>query len=404
MCHALISAFVTIPNGVAAVARAADGGAWLRMMLVRDIRDIAVHSASGHAPEVVFEAVAPAGRSAPMPPCFVLGPASPQNLWDIAAQIETPAVGCYALLGAYVAPTGIAIREGVAFHDDTFLHPRHHVVAISDRLNAEQMPVRDVAGPLAVIYGPAHETWGHWLTDFLPRLWVLQAAGHDVAALRFLVPADLRPFAWELLRLCGLRHDQLVIYDHWQELIRTDLLLMPTGLRLVNRLAPCFTAANAFWTGRVRAAAGVPAAAGFAGLYVSRDASPQGRLLQNRGVVAEIVAAHGLRTVCAERLTVAGQVALFSGAGLIVGEYGSGLHNSVFAPVGAAVVALRGTARHPDFVQSGIATALGQALGYVFGVTDRGETDMSFSVNPEVLARGLKLMGLRPGALPLDPL
>ena len=367
-------------------------------MLVRDIRDIAVHTASARPPAVSFRAVAPAGQSAPRPPCFVLGPATSQNLWDIAGQIETPQAGCYVLEGASVAPTGIAVSEGVAFHSDAFLHPRHHVVAISDRLNADKPQPRHVPGPLAVIYGPAHETWGHWLTDFLPRLWVLQEAGYDLTTTRFLLPFDLRPFARELLLLCGLREDQFVIYDHWRELILTDLLLMPTGLRVLNRLAPCFAQATALWTSRMRAGAGVAEGqGGRSGLYLSRDASPQGRLLQNRAVVASVMAANGLQTVCPETLPVAEQVALFSTAGLIVGEYGSGLHNSVFAPPGGAVIALRGTARHPDFVQTGIATALQQELGYAFGITDWGETDQSFSVDPVVLQRALDLMKLRQG-------
>jgi capsular polysaccharide biosynthesis protein len=378
-----------------AIARRVRAGAQMCGMQVRDIRDIAVHVAEGRAPPVTFREVAPAGQSAVLPPRFVLGPAVPQNLWDIFGQIETPAVGCYALRGARVAPTGIAVCEDVAFHSDAFLHPRHHVVAVIDRLNAEVLPVRDVPGPLAVVYGPAHETWGHWLTDFLPRLWVLREAGYELADIRFLVPADLRPFAWDLLRLCGVEAAQCVVYDHWREVIRTDLLLMPTGLRRLNRLAPCFAAATSFWTGLARERAGPAAAAAAAPrLYLSRDASPQGRKLQNRAVVAAVVAQVGLEPVCPERLAVAEQVALFSGASLIVGEYGSGLHNSVFAPPGAAVVALRGTSRHPDFVQTGIATALQQSLGYVFGITDGGEAEQSFSVDPMLLQRALRLMSL----------
>jgi capsular polysaccharide biosynthesis protein len=362
-------------------------------MQVRDIRDIAAHVAEGRAPAVVFTEVAPPARSAPRPPRFLLGPATPQNLWDIFGQTETPAVGCYLLRGATVAPTGIAVCEGVAFHGEAFLHPRHHVVAISDRLNAETPPVRDVPGPLAVVYGPAHETWGHWLTDFLPRLWVLLEAGYNLADMRFLLPADLRPFAWELLRLCGVERAQCVIYDHWRELIRTDLLLMPTGLRVLNRLAPCFAAATAYWTRRARERAGAVPEAG-PGLYLSRDASPQGRKLQNRAAVAAVVEAAGLVPVHPEHLAVAEQVALFSSAALIVGEYGSGLHNSVFAPPGAAVVALRGTSRHPDFVQTGIATALQQRLGYVFGITDGAEAEQSFSIDPVLLRQALRLMSL----------
>jgi capsular polysaccharide biosynthesis protein len=366
-------------------------------MLVRDIRDIAADAALGRSPNVSFRQIAEAAHSAPRPPRFVLGPVTAHNLASIFGQTATPAAGCYVLKDATVAPTGIAISGQVAYHAESFLHPRHHVVAISDRLNADKPPPRDVPGPLAVIYGPAQETWGHWLVDFLPRLWVLREAGFALAELHFLLPQDLPPFARELLQLCGITDAQVVTYDHWRELIHTDLLLMPTGLRTANRLAPCFAGATAFWTGQVRENLGLKVDGGGEGaaLYLSRDASPQGRKLQNRTIVAAVMAENSLRTVCPETLSVAEQVALFSGAGLIVGEYGSGLHNSVFSPASTAVIALRGTSRHPDFVQTGIATALGQDLGYVFGITDGGEAEQSFSVDPVLLKSAMALMRLR---------
>jgi capsular polysaccharide biosynthesis protein len=366
-----------------------------RPMLVHDIKELSAHVASASAPAMSFHEIAPAGRSPMHPPRFILGPVAAHNLQDIFSHTATPAAGCYTIQGSHVAPTGFPVRDGVAFHAEAFLHPRHLVVAISDRLNAESPPVRDVAGPLAVICGPAHETWGHWLIDFLPRLWVLHQSGHDLARLRYLVPADLRPFAADLLRLCGIRDDQLVAYDHWRETIRTDVLLLPTSLRQGNRLAPCFTSATQFWTARARQEAGVAAHTGAGDqIYLTRDASPQGRMLQNRGPVAAVAAAAGLRAVHPETMSVAEQIALFSRATLFAGEYGSGLHNSVFAPPGARVVALRGTARHPDFIQSGLSTALAQDLGYVFGPTAGAEDSQSFSIDPNLFQLALHLANL----------
>lgn len=362
------------------------------MVLVRDIRDIAVHAASNRAPRVAYHPVAAELHSPVPPPLFLLGPANEDVLWQIFGETRTPAVGCYAIEDATLAPTGIAIKDGVAFHADAFLHPRHHVVAVSDRLNTETLPLRHVPGPLAVIYGPAHETWGHWLVDLLPRLWVLHAAGHALEKLRFVVPPDLRGFAAELLQLCGVRPEQLVRYAYWREILHTDCLLLPTGLRAGNRLAPCFAAATQFWTARARAA---PAPEAGAALFLSRGAAPQGRHMVNRRDIEAIASAHGLHCVRPEELSVSGQISLFSGATLICGEYGSALHNAVFAPAGAVACALRGTARHPDFVQTGIAAALGQQAAYVFGGTEGQEAQQAFFVNPRYFAHALRLLGLR---------
>ena len=358
------------------------------MTLVRDIREIGQHRTAGLRPVLAFTEVAPAGRSRMRPPSFLLGPANAIVLAEIFGQIDTPCVGCYAIADAFVAPTGIAIKDGVAFHAEAFLQPRHHVVTVCDRLNAENPPVRHVGGKLAVIYGPANETWGHWLTDFLPRLWVLQQAGHDLESLRFLVPPDLRPFARTLLLLCGLREEQLVRYNYFAELVRADLLLMPTGLRAGNRLAPCFADATAYWTARVR----TDCEAGRHRLYLSRAGAPQQRQMVNRDAMEEIARNAGFEIVRPESLTVAEQIKLFSGARILAGEYGSALHNSVFAGAGAAVCGLRGTSRHPSFLQSGIATSLQQDAGYVFAATDGQDVDQRFKVDPALFRHALEIM------------
>jgi capsular polysaccharide biosynthesis protein len=371
------------------------------MPLVRDIRDIAVHHASCRAPALEYQAVAPAARSAVAPPAFLLGPANAALLWDIFGQLETPAVGCYAIADALVAPTGVAIKDGVAFHADAFIHPRHHVVAISDRVNAAGLPERHVPGPLAVIYGPAHETWGHWLVDFMPRLWVLRAAGHDLAALRFLLPPDIRPFVHPLLAAAGLRPDQLETYAYWRELIRTDLLLLPTGLRAGDRLAPCFAAATAWWTQLLRAPTGIGAR-----LFVSRTGAPQARQLANRAPIEAMARDAGFKLIRPEALTLQEQAAAFGGAEVIAGEYGSALHNSVFARADTLVVGLRGTSRHPSFVQCGIATALRQQHAYVFGDSGGQDVEQRYGVEPRVFAKAIEIIGRKPGGVkppPPDP-
>jgi capsular polysaccharide biosynthesis protein len=361
------------------------------MILVRDIKEIAAHRRSGDAPCVGYHPVAPAAKSVMQPPRFLFGPANDDVLGQIFGQLDTPAVGCYDFGAALVAPTGIAIKAGVAFcATDAFIHPRHHVVAVSDRLNASPLPVRHVPGPLAVIYGPAHETWGHWLVDFLPRLWVLHASFHALDKLHFLMPPDLRDFAREMLMLCGLRAEQLVPYEYWREVISTDRLLMPTGLRAVNRLAPCFDVATEFWISRARASAGIVVGAGGAALFLSRGAAAQQRQVANRAEIEHIAAAEGLRVVRPETLTVADQISLFSAARILCGEYGSGLHNAVFAAAGSVTCALRGNSRHPGFVQSGVATALRQQVGYVFGNTEGQDVRQSFSIDGRQFREAMK--------------
>jgi hypothetical protein len=359
------------------------------MTLVRDIRELS-HTAARS--EAAFTLVAEGGRSPMRPPLFILGPATEALLGALAGQVETPALGCYALHDTLVAPTGFPVKNGAALHGEAFLTPRHLVVSISDRLNSETLPVREVGGSVALLCGPAHETYGHWLVDFLPRLFVLAQAGHDVDGLRFLVPADLRPFGFALLDLCGIPASRLVLYDHWRELLRVEHLLMPTGLRRGDRLAPAFGAATAFWL--ARAGFGARPAGGGGALYLARRGGTQ-RVMVNRARIEAIAAEQGFAILHPEDLPLREQIGLFAEAGIIVGEYGSALHNAMFAGMGAAVCALRGTSRHPSLVQSGIATALGQDLGYVFGATEGAEADQAFYVEEGWFRVGLEILRLK---------
>jgi capsular polysaccharide biosynthesis protein len=361
------------------------------MTLVRDIRDIVTVHSTGAAPHLNFAEVAPPTRGPQRPPLFLLGPASEIVLHDLAAAIETPRVGCYTLTDATLAPTGIPIKQGVALRGEAFMHPHYLVTQVADRLNAETLPAREVGGDVVPLIGPAHETYGHWLVDFLPRLWVLHQAGYDLAALRFVVPCDMAKFGRTLLKQCGLGEAQLVQYEHWRELLVAERLILPTTLRLGDRLSPCFATATHFWMRR--AGHEPPAAPGGGALYLSRAGGQ--RNLVNRERIEAIAAEHGLAVIRPETMSLSEQIALFASAEVIAGEYGSALHNSIFSGAGAAVCALRGVARHPSLVQSGLATAMDQDVGYVFGGTEGQGADQGFFVMERYFSLALELIRMR---------
>jgi capsular polysaccharide biosynthesis protein len=114
----------------------------------------------------------------------------------------------------------------------------------------------------------------------------------------------------------------------------------------------------------------------------------------NRPAIEAIAERAGFTLVQPEKLSMPAQLALFETATMIVGEYGSALHNSIFAEPGTIICALRGNSRHPGFIQSGIGTVLGQETGYVFGNTAGQEVDQRFDIDPAAFSRALELMML----------
>ncbi len=354
--------------------------------------DIAAHVRSGAAPRVGFIELATATDLLPPAPLFLLGQPSAVVLDELFGRTSLHAVGCYTIENAAVGPTGIALKDGIAFSSESFIHPPHHVAAVAARLRAAELPARHVRGPLAVIYGPGHETYGHWLVDFLPRLWVLRQSGFDIHTLRYAVPPDLSKIAAELLARIGIRQSQLVPYRYWREVLRTDLLLMPTGLRAGNLVSPLFAQASTFWTAPLlRQAAHAPSAA--RRVFLSRAGQPAARMLIERATAEDCAREHGYLVVRPETLGLIEQVALFAGADVLAGEYGSALHGTVFAARDTVALGFRGNLRHPSFVQSGVAGSLGQHVGYILGET-KGDVVQIFSIAKPDMEKALTLAHL----------
>ena len=369
------------------------------MQPISSILDITAHRATGLLPRIEFRQLAPAMRNAAPPPLFLLGQANSVVHSELYGQLDVGEVGCYSLEDALVAPTGIALKDGCAFTSAAFIHPPHHVRTITDRLTASELPVRHIAGKLAVIYGPGHQTYGHWLADFLPRLWVLAESGHDLADMKFLVPRDLSDLSRRLLERAGIGEAQLVRYAYWSEIVRADMLLMPTGLRCQNRMSPLFRQATEFWTKRLLATSTGTAPALGPRIMVSRGGGQNRRELVNRPIIEKIAKSRGYTIVDPARLSLLEQAAIFGQARCIVGEYGSGLHNALYAGEGAIVCGLRGNARHPSFIQSGISGAMGQPLGYVLGASEGQDIDQRYALDVADFERALEIMELTQGHL-----
>ncbi len=316
-----------------------------------------------HEPLVSFRLVEAAARRAAPAPAFLFGPLRAAQSRAIYGQIETPELGCYTIADAAVAPTGIALRDGTAFAGETLNLPPEHVVRVITRLNEFPPPARFVAGPLMPLFGPAEESWPHAVLDYLPRLWVAEAAGHALASLRLLIPAVLTPEMEALVGLLGIDAARIERYAHWDEIIRTDLLVLPTIARRHTRLSPSFGAATRFWAGRFPAAAPAPSARLF---VLDEEDACAARL-------AGIAQARGYRVAHRAGLTLAERAKLFAGATHIVGLDGAALHDSVFAVPDAVVCAVRDADDDRGFLQTGLCASMGQRVGYVFALDgDRG--------------------------------
>ena len=327
----------------------------------------------------------------PPPPRFFFGD-FPHHLSDYYFQMgQVQEMGIFRCRDVAVAAPYLLTRNSQLFacpqanihqaHLDEFLH---NPVAIRAKT------IRLLAGDCAMIFGPGHKMFGHWIVDFFPKLFLLERAGHDISALYFPLPSDVPSFAAELLRSVGIPADHLIQFDADTESVRCERLLLPTTCHNGLLFAPLFAEAMTWLASRIEAHSGpLPVASAAQRIFVSRGHAAAGnRILVNRAEIEAMAVAEGFVPVYPEELPLLQQFAVFAGAREIIGEYGAGLHTAVFSRPGTVICALRGNGIHPGFGQSGIAEALGHHLGYVIGTNVSESWD--FKIEPDCFAAALR--------------
>lgn len=328
------------------------------------------------------------------PPDLMIGAIHAGLLRDYFGQTVVLGASLYEVTDAEVAAEGVLFLDGaVQYCGQLNIFPVDSEARFRT-LAARRPGLRpvSVADPVVLLAGPGHHMYGHWLVDFLPKLFLLHRAGHDIARLRYLLPADTPAFARTWLGLLGIGADRIVAYDRERDRVACRRLLVPTALRFIGRASPLMREAARFLLDRVTPRSRPSWRLGRSGrarpalrrLLISRSDNADThnrRTLTERAELEAGARARGFEIVRPEGLSVPEQVALFRSADVLVGEYGSGLHGSLFAPPGATVVAFRDNGTELGFLQNSLDHALGHASGYVFGSARTGEG--FFSVQPQ---------------------
>lgn len=325
-------------------------------------------------------------------PAFLLGDLPTEITQAFFSEVRTGPVRCYRLRHVKLTVDGIVLAGENALWTTLLNHPDYYVADIVSRLepDLDSLPVRRVAGQAVMLSGPGSHIYGHWLIDIMPRLFVLASCGYELSKLRFIVSVSSPAFCRQYLELLGITHDQLIWHDGGSELVEMEELLLPTNLRLHSRLHPLMKPAVFFLQDVITARLSPPRMEPGRRLFISRAGIDPSRTLENRDEIEAIAAAEGYEIVSPETLAIPEQIAMFASAAQIIGEYGSGLHNSVFSPPGTVVMALRGNSHHPGFIQSGISQVFRQPTGYVLSPTPLNAVDQTFSMSEDAFRLGLR--------------
>jgi capsular polysaccharide biosynthesis protein len=368
-------------------------------MAVRRLRDCVDPGGA-----VDFISLYPATSLIPAPPRFTYGTFGAELASGYFRHAHLWEIGVYRLRGFDIFGPFVMCKEGEPFFaPETNLHPAHidQMVATSGDPRFPR-PRQLVTGTAALITGPGYTVYGHWLSDFLPKLYLLQAIGYDIRRLHYLLPSDTPRFGRAWLELLGIPPENVISFDPTGALTWVEELLLPTIFHNGVRVSALLNNAAKFLLAQVNELAGRPAPVRQPRrIFLSRARASQSRPLLNRQRIEEIAGAAGLELVHPESLSLLEQVRLFGEASVLVGEYGSALHGSLFSAPGTTVCNLRGSLDHPGFIQSGIGHALRQPTGYVFGETDGQASDGRFTISEAAFAECLAALfgtaGFEPG-------
>lgn len=259
-----------------------------------------------------------------------------------------------------------------------FDYPAHEILMqVRDGRAAARMPSRThvIDGPCVYLAQCGETIWGHWLVDLMPRLTLIRGLP---ATLPIVIDADAPPFAAELLAAAGIARSRIVRHDKFRYTLRARDVYVPSFLRYGDAMSSC---ANAAWG---------PAGPGDPGrrrkLHLSRAGFPPGSTLTNHLEVETRMRQRGFDVIHPETLGLREKIAVFGQARQIVGEFGSGMHNSVFAPAGTRVCVLQSTSS-TSYLQLGLGAIRDQPTSIAFGPARQGGRD--FTLPRDVLDEAL---------------
>lgn len=81
-----------------------------------------------------------------------------------------------------------------------------------------------------LLYGPGWTTWGHWIIEFLTRVYIIYKIGFDKNNIKWIIPSDCPIFARELIRMVGIEDINIIQFDHTNTILRCKSIIVPTNL------------------------------------------------------------------------------------------------------------------------------------------------------------------------------
>lgn len=274
-----------------------------------------------------------------------------QHRRKVRAQVHP--LGCHLFDDLVVTGRG-HLWQGKQHVDSRDVLPKYWKDIIDRKLVNLQvefsLPERTLVEPCIVFMGHGSSIYGHVLLEMVLRLQLAFTLGFDKPKLLF--NAEAANWVVPLLLTCfPIEEDQLVYYNPSKEKIRLLNAIVPTMLHAEDHFHP---AANEV-IDQIMVRLGVLNDGPMRRFAICRrkfrnEKSVQRTLLNEDVLWDYLVEQHNFQFIYPEELSWIEQVALFNRAELVVGAYGSALHNAIFSPSSVTI----GSIGFLNFMQSAI--------------------------------------------------
>lgn len=218
------------------------------------------------------------------------------------------------------------------------------------------------------------QEFGHFLIEVLPKLFsIRRLMSHGLWA----------PVAWpttapaymEVIAKSIIPDLKFVPYDPADETLLTDYTILPGSMGMNHEFHPQLVTDLQEYSLNIGSSVKIDR------LFISRAGlerqSPFRRLI-NHTELEDLARKHNFTIIQPETLAHKIQVGLFSNAKIILGEFGSGLHNAIFSAYGTKIIACNWVTG----AQSKIANLCGHDVGYQLPFGGRPRT-VSDTASPD---------------------
>ena len=244
---------------------------------------------------------------------------------------------------------------------------RRYIDSIVRQLNSHT-----VRGEAVIMSAPGQEIYGHWLLDIVPRLYVLNQAGHDAQKIYFHNVPD-----WAYFFLKAMNIDPARLRYHPAPFFKVDSAIVPTGSKSGYRLGADSLKAACAQVLAFYEEPDIDQDLLGEKIFFSRRRLVHNtrRSVANLDEVEALMSRRGYKIVAPEMLSIPQQIRLMRTARIVVGEDGSALHNIIFCEEGARLGVLTLPERS-NLWHLGICQILNHKIAYC-GLPEEGNFDLS---------------------------